>query len=117
MVNCDYFMRYPAGQIIAMDVLNEDKKPTYCSLEFEDENVVMSPNCTSGKFNFPNVPKDKMATVVCIRLVDDELFLAMKEIVVDKDVEDLEYKKVTLDELKDRLGFLNSENQYTAMAD
>ena len=58
--------------------------------------------------NFRGVPKNKRGLLIAIKYEDGKPFLAMKEIVVTSSSIDLDWRLLTLDELKQELKRLDN---------
>ncbi|MBL7942059.1 MAG: OmpA family protein [Flavobacteriales bacterium] len=106
-VNCDYFLREEPEKLLVVRVPNDEKEAAYCSLVFESKNIVMSSIDQYSSFLFKNVPRGEKATIVCIKKVEGDYFLSMQDINAGDKEPAPAYEKVSLDELKYRLGIVD----------
>lgn len=107
-INCDRFyeVENKTNLIVDMDM----KYKPVIRLVFKDINSIMAGTLSKNndKFVFGAIPVGKKATLVAFSTVDDETYMAMQDVVIDKDGKiGLELQKTTLDDLKSRLARLD----------
>ncbi|MFK8006074.1 MAG: OmpA family protein [Saprospiraceae bacterium] len=78
-----------------------------CKLVFKKQSYVLPAKLADDHFYFDGIPKNEEAWIVAIKYENGQPILAMKEIVVKKKSFDLEFEKLTLEELKVRLKVLD----------
>ncbi|MBS1661897.1 MAG: OmpA family protein [Bacteroidetes bacterium] len=92
----------PASQVTVKVRLKADRNVA-CKLVFTGRSLVMPPTRKGDWFEFQRVPRGEKAIAVAIKYEDGQPFLAMKEIVVGEEVVDLQWKSLSLEELKQEL--------------
>lgn len=78
-----------------------------CKLVFKNQSYVLPAKLAVDHFYFDEIPKNEKAWIVAIKYQNGQPMLAMKEIVVKKKSFDLEFKSLTLEELKEQLKILD----------
>lgn len=102
-INCDRF--YKEGNKTQLIVNTDLKYKPEIRLIFKDINAVMSGYLDKDKkFVFGDIPIGRKATLVAFSIVEDETYLAIKDIVIDKNGPiAMELQKTTLEDLKVQL--------------
>lgn len=102
-INCDRF--YKEGNKTNLFVNADVKYKPEIRLVFKDINAVMSGYLDKDKkFVFDNIPIGRKATLVAFSCIGDQTYLAIKDIVIEKNNPiALELQKTTLEDLKAQL--------------
>ncbi len=104
LINCDRFYSDP-NQRIAFKV--SGGRDSEVKLLFNDINSYMSSFDSASVNYFNNVPMNKKVTLVAVKVVDNNPYIAIKESNTSETQVELDYKKVTIAELKERMKKLN----------
>ena len=98
-INCDRFYNVSPTQLTDLIIANTQKEEEHF-LVFEDIKSVMGPNRYNG-VAFKNIPKNKKATVIGFKVINNQAYIASQEVVIGsiKKLE-LKYEKTNLDHLK-----------------
>lgn len=106
-INCDRFYdeKNKTELLVTMDL----KYKPEIRLVFKDINSVMAANVDKdNRFVFNNIPVGRKATLVAFSSVDEQTYLVMKEVTIEKgNPIGLELEKTTLDDFKEQLIKLN----------
>lgn len=102
-INCDAFSNYAQDRIITMQTPVESDNETDGQLIFTRQNSIMKANRAGRKLSFSAIASGIVAWFVSIRFRDGKIFLAMKEVKTSEDLGDVEFKEVTVQELKAKL--------------
>lgn len=102
-INCDRF--YEVKNKTDLTVTMDLKYKPEIRLVFKDINSVMAGYLDKqNNFVFNNIPVGRKATLIAFSSVEEEIYLVMKEIVIDKNLKvELQLQKTTLEDLKTQL--------------
>ncbi|RYD78156.1 MAG: hypothetical protein EOP53_11675, partial [Sphingobacteriales bacterium] len=105
-INCDRFAGLTQEQLT--EVILPMNAAATTDVKLIMQNAVMPSYDVDGKIGFPNVPKGVKATLLGLRFENGQPALAMKEIVIGENENDLEmeFKNFSLSELKKKLAEL-----------
>lgn len=104
-INCDRFLN--AGPRIQF-VVNAATRNTIATLVFRNIKSTMRADVIGSRTVFQNVPTGQAATVVALRREKGITYLARHDVLLDpKGLAQLNFKPVTVDELRTELGRLN----------
>jgi hypothetical protein len=98
--NIDCFAAIPNNQKISLSVDISPASNTDCKLVFKDRGFVIPAIIEVNSYQFKGVPRGERAMIVAIRYENNQPFLAMKEVTVEAKIFDVEFKAMTLEELK-----------------
>ena len=101
--NVDCFSKYPRSSLITMSVNLRPEKNVACKLVFSGKRILMPATMEDTRYTFRGVPKGENATLVAIKYEDGKPYLATKEITISNKSFDLDFRVLTLDELKAEL--------------
>jgi hypothetical protein len=106
-INCDRFYKVKDKTDLLVNI--DLKFKPEIRLVFKDINSIMSGQWNENKqFVFGELPIGKKATLVAFSYTDNETFLIMKDIVIDKNTTvGLELNKITFEEFKTAIQRLN----------
>ncbi|BAV07267.1 OmpA family protein [Filimonas lacunae] len=80
---------------------------SYCKILFRNRGVILNANVVNGYFVFGQVLKNEKAVIVVIKNENNQHYLGIKEIVTGRKPVDIDFKNVSVDELKAELKKLN----------
>ena len=101
--NVDCFSFLSKSRLTTVSVNLEPAKNVACKLVFRARRVVMPATKADGKYVFAGVPTGERATIVAIKYEDGKPYLATKEITISSESVDVDFRLLTLDELKSEL--------------
>ena len=101
--NIDCFAAFPSRKIVTVRINIEVQTNIDCKMVFKDRRVVLPPNRRDGRYEFQGIPKGERAVIVAIKYENGQPLLAMKEIIISEDSYDLDWKSLSLDQLKQEL--------------
>ena len=102
-INCDAFSNYPSDRIITMNTPILYDSETDGQLVFKRKKSIMKANRGGGNLTCMSIASGIAAWFVSIRFKDGKIFLAMKEVKTSEELGAVEFKEVSLQELKDEL--------------
>ena len=107
-INCDRFYEMPPDQKTELQLANTTSEEKHY-LVFKNIKSVMGPNRYQG-ISFKNIPKNKEATVIGIKVVNNVAYLAKQDVTTGsiKKLE-LKYEKTSLERLKNVIQDIASE--------
>lgn len=99
--NLDAFYHMSDDQIVEQKIREKHDSTISVSLIFKERKMIVAAYVDPNKlFHYPRVPKTESGTVVAIKVRDGKPMLAMHEIRFGEKDLDLQFKEVTLEELK-----------------
>lgn len=101
--NVDQFADLSGLEKVALNVNVPVSANTDCKLVFRNRRVVVSASQAKKTFEFWVLPKGEAATVVAVKYKKGQAYLAIKEIVTSSITIDMEFRALTLDELRSEL--------------
>lgn len=105
--NVDCFAAIPASQKTTLKVNLKAELNIDCKLVFKNSRTIIPATIEEGKYEFKGVPKGKKAFIVAVKYEDGQAFLAMQEVTISNKNFDIEFKELTLEELKAQLRLLD----------
>lgn len=107
--NLDIFVDIPEREMVTLSVNHQLDENFDCKLVFINRAFVLPAKIVKGKYLYAGVPQKEKAWLVAVKMVDGKPSLAMHEIIVAEQSYDLEFKALTLAELKEKLKILDFE--------
>lgn len=102
--NVDVFKDVPKNNMISLKVSEMPTKEIDIKLVFVDREFVLPGKILDKEnFYFTNIPKNEKAWIVGVKYIDGKPLLALKNITTKEKDFDLEFKLMSLQELKDAL--------------
>ena len=80
-----------------------------CKLVFMNRQFVIPASKTEGNYVFEHVPEGEKVWIVAIRFLDGKPFLSMQETTTGNKTYPVDFKLLTLDELKNELRMLDRQ--------
>ena len=109
-INCDRFDNNKNLKTNYSILIDEPNK-TIANVIFHSIKAIVPGCIESDRITFKNVPLGEMITIVAVKMVNNKLFLAIKETeITDKLETELDYKPVTMKLLKKEMEKLNKLN-------
>jgi len=109
-LNCDKFYQSNNSNTNFSIHINEPDK-TIVNLVFHRFRSILQGSSESGQITFKNVPIGEKITIVALKTVNNQIFIAVKETeITDKGETAMDFKPVTMDLLKMEIEFLNKIN-------
>lgn len=108
-MNCDAFSNLSASQKINMVIPLRKNKETDCKLIFRDRRSLMLPNNSEGRYTFSKIGEDLPVWVLALKYHDGKIFLSLKPQKTAKTGEAVDFKEVSLTELKQELARLDGK--------
>lgn len=109
-INCDRFDNYKNPKTNYSILIDESNK-TIVNVIFHRIKAIVPGCIESNRITFKNVPLGEMITIVAVKMVNNKLFLAVKETeVTDKEETELDFQPVTVKLLKEEMEKLNKLN-------
>lgn len=105
--NVDVFVDIDPDQIVTMKVNLKVAKNVDCKLVFKDRRFVIPANREDKKYKFEKIPKGETVWIIALKYVEGKPYLFMQETTVDNKTIDIDFKSLTLDELKEKLKVLD----------
>ncbi len=110
-LNCDRFLYYIPSMVINYGVIVEDESNVSVNIIYHRFKSIMKGELSPKKVVFYNSLLKEKITIVAIKYFEGKPFLAIKETETsEKSAKDLQFKAVTLEELKDEIIKLNKFN-------
>ncbi len=106
--NLDQFMKLPENTVVALGTNRKQDTQTSVSLVFRNRTLVVAAYIDeNGMYHYPKLPKNETGTLVAIRVVSGKPLLAIKEVVFEEGIAELEFSEVSLEELKAKISAVN----------
>lgn len=105
--NIDCFSDYPKSSLITMKVNLRAERNVDCKLVFVNSRSVLSATDDEKKFVFKGVPRGEPAYIVAIKYQEGKPMLAMRLVEIGWTTYDVEFRELTLAELKEQLKVLD----------
>jgi len=108
-INCDRFVRM-TGKKVKYKLKIKDAGSANLKLVFKDISAILPSKKYKNHFDFGTIPADKTIVLVTIKKIRDKIYLGIKETETKQITElDLNFKEVTLKELKGALMNLDKD--------
>ncbi len=101
--NCDAFVDLKFYQLTTMRINLEVSSNVDCKLIFKNRRIILSADRESSNFKFKKIPKGEDVWIVAIKYVNGQPYLFMEETTIGERTIDIEFKSITLEELKLKL--------------
>jgi TonB family protein len=109
-INCDRFDNNKNPKT-NYSILIEEPNKTIVNVIFHRIKAIVPGCIESNRITFKNVPLGEMITIVAVKMVNNKLFLAVKETeITDKEETELDFQPVTVELLKKEMEKLNKLN-------
>lgn len=105
--NVDVFVDIKPDQMVTMKVNLKVAKNIDCKLVFKERRFVIPATKEDKKYEFENIPKGEAVWIIAIKYDEGKPYLFMQETTVDNKTVDIDFKSLTLDELKEKLKVLD----------
>lgn len=107
-INCDRFVRSKKKKV-KVKIKIKDHQGANVKMVFKSMSAILPSKKFDDGFDFRFVPSGEEITLIAIKKIDDKLYLSKKESTTDAISEqDLDFREVTIQELKSELQKLNS---------
>ncbi len=107
--NIDAFLKLPKRSLATVDVNLKPEKNTDVRLVFRDKNILAPAYAYNGKYRFDNMPKGQRAYLVALKYEKGTPLVSIEKIRVEKGASyNVNFKKLSLEELKNELKKINS---------
>ncbi len=107
--NLDVFADLPKRSLVTMKVSMKIAANVDCKLVFINRQFVIPASKTEGNYVFEHVPEGEKVWIVAIRFLDGKPFLSMQETTTGNKTYPVDFKLLTLDELKKELRMLDRQ--------
>jgi hypothetical protein len=101
--NCDAFVNLKFYQLTKMKLNIEVSNNVDCKLIFKKRRIIITANREESYYSFNKIPKDEEVWVVAIKYENGQPYLFMEETTVENKIIDVEFKSITIEELKTKL--------------
>ncbi|HEY8969859.1 MAG TPA: hypothetical protein VIM64_12220 [Puia sp.] len=101
--NIDFLTAIPYSSAVRVKLNLSAQKNVSCKLVCRDRRAIIPAVRVGGKLEIWSAPNGERAVIVGIKYENGQPFLAMKEIIVREDLFDLDWKSVSVDEVKQAL--------------
>jgi hypothetical protein len=101
--NCDAFVNLKFYQLTTMKINLEVSDAIDCKLIFKNRRIILSADRESSHFKFKKIPRGEDVWIVAIKYVNGQPYLFMEETTVGSKDIDVEFKPLTIEELKLKL--------------
>jgi hypothetical protein len=101
--NIDFLTAIPYSSAVTVKLNLSAQKNVSCKLVCRDRRAIIPAVRVAGKLEIRGAPNGERAVIVGIKYENGQPFLAMKEIIVREDLFDLDWKSVSVDEVKQAL--------------
>lgn len=106
-INCDRFTKYPDPKITMRTSLKQNTEND-CKLVFQKIKSVMPGSYQKGdNFYFPAIPKGEPVRIVGIKYIERVIYLSIQTATTGENAPEFDFKKVSLEELKEKLKVLD----------
>jgi len=105
--NLDFLTGIPYSSAARVRLNLPAQRNISCKLVCRDRRAIIPAVRVGGKLEIRGAPNGEKAVIVAVRYENGQPFLAMKEIIVSEDFFDLDWKSVSMDELKRELRMLD----------
>jgi OmpA family len=105
--NVDVFVDIKPDQMVTMKINLKVAKNIDCKLVFKDRRFVIPATKEDKKYEFEKIPKGETVWIIAIKYDEGKPYLFMQETTVDNKTVDIDFKSLTLDELKEKLKVLD----------
>lgn len=106
-INCDRFLRNRISTT-GFSVFIDETQNCIVNIVFHRFKTIMRGAVKSRRITFSNVPLGEKITIVAFKIVEDQIFLAVKEtLITDKEETELDFQLVTKNLLKKEIEKLN----------
>ncbi|WP_289043593.1 hypothetical protein [uncultured Olleya sp.] len=108
-INCDRFVRSNTNTI-KFKLKVKDANGADVKMIFKSYNSILPSKSNNDNYDFGTVAVDEKVILVVIKMIDDKLYLGIKNTTTKEISElDFDFRKVSLDQLKSELQQLNSD--------
>jgi len=101
--NCDAFVNLKMNQLTTMKINLEVNDAIDCKLIFKNRRIIITADRESSHFKFKKIPRGEDVWIVAIKYVNGQPYLFMEETTVGSKDIDVEFKPLSIDELKLKL--------------
>jgi hypothetical protein len=101
--NCDAFVNLKFDQLTTMRINLEVSDAINCKLIFKNRRIILPADRESSHFKFKKIPRGEDVWIVAIKYVNGQPYLFMEETTVGSKDIDVEFKPLTIEELKLKL--------------
>lgn len=108
--NVDVFANIQDNQLTTVKVDETPSKTIDCKLVFKDREFVLSSKINKDHYYFPNIPKNEEAWLVGLKYENGIPSLSLEPIKTQNKTFTLNYKQLSLEELKEQLKILDFDN-------
>jgi hypothetical protein len=105
--NVDCFADIKPEQMVTMKINLKVAKNIDCKLVFKNRRFVIPATKEENKYEFEKIPKGETIWIIAIKYDEGKPYLFMEETTVDSKTVDIDFKSLTLDELKEKLKVLD----------
>ena len=109
-INCDRFLNISENELVNVEAKNSENSSASNNtiLIFKAEKMALSGFGIEQKVSFSNIPKGKSAIIVGMRIEKGQPYLALQYITTANMKVDLDYKKLSVEEIKRQLKTLDN---------
>ncbi len=109
-INCDRFVNINENELVNVEAKNSENWSisNHTVLIFKTEKMLLNAFNRDKKVSFANIPKGKSAIIVGMRIEKGQPYLALQYITTANMKVDLDYKKLSVEEIKKQLKTLDN---------
>lgn len=105
--NVDVFVDIKPDKMVTMKINLKAAKNIDCKLVFKDRRFVLPATKEENKYEFEKIPKGEKVWIIAIKYDEGKPYLFMQESTVENKTVDIDFKSLTLEELKEKLKALD----------
>ncbi len=105
--NVDCFADIKPDQMVKLKVNLKAANNIDCKIVFKNRKFVIPASKESKKYEFDKIPKGEEIWIIAIKYDDGKPYLSMQETTVEDKIVDVDFKLLTLEELKEKLKVLD----------
>ncbi|MES2588029.1 MAG: OmpA family protein [Bacteroidota bacterium] len=105
--NVDCFADIKPDQMVTMKIDLKVAKNIDCKIVFKNRRFVIPATKEENKYEFEKIPKGETVWIIAMKYDEGKPYLFMQETTVENKTIEVEFKSLTLDELKEKLKVLD----------
>ncbi len=108
--NCDFYSKFPRQSLITMRTNIPISPQNRSFLVFKDINTILPPDIKGGKMenqHFLSIPKNERVILVAFKYSNGQPYIATKDCQTSHNVGELDFRPVSIEELKTEIKKLN----------
>lgn len=105
--NVDAFFDLKGKEMATLNIKLKVAKNIDCKIVFKERRVVIPAKSENKKYDFGELPKGEKVWIIAIKYEDGKPLLFMQETLIENQTIEVDFKSLTLDELKEKLKVLD----------